>query len=505
MSQMSFVGPAGYNTPFPYVTNWYKGGRRFRDSLGRVRDQYPDGSAVNYGVDIVVLGDSTGTFADIYSSWPHFLKVRLQETFNRPGVTGGFGYMPFSTQNSATNDWIIHNVYTITCTAASATVGATYTNNGVTFTVAATIAGATTLIVTGISAPAASGTLTKASGTGDATITYASFVTTAAWSVAHNSNVNQATGLCQVKLSAAAAHAKIFRRFDPTLTAGTQKRQGVSDWQYVGLSYSGVANSVFCDSSTTAGAITPSTTVAGPDGGGAEQWGAHYTLQTGVNPLVANTIQVASRATTDQVWANGAILFNGDTKEGIRLHNLSSVGSTSDNWYVSGDATMLRGNITNWSTGANTAGALNAKLFLINLMLNDCGATSEAISVAAFKVNMQGLITQIAAATSKPCVGLIINQPWSSGIANAASLLRYNDYRDAIYQLADANPDTVFVIDFWKDLSDSTYPEYAPHGRGDLSTGAMYDRGWYNDGTHGSDRCNMARAGMLYSILTYGV
>jgi hypothetical protein len=56
--------------------------------------------------------------------------------------------------------------------AANATAGATYTNNGNTYTVVTTIAGATMLQVTGIASPTASGTLTKASGTGDATITF---------------------------------------------------------------------------------------------------------------------------------------------------------------------------------------------------------------------------------------------------------------------------------------------------------------------------------------------
>lgn len=61
-----------------------------------------------------------------------------------------------------------------TVTAANATAGATYTNNGQTFTVDATISGGTTLTCTRQSSlePAASGTLTKASGTGDSTITF---------------------------------------------------------------------------------------------------------------------------------------------------------------------------------------------------------------------------------------------------------------------------------------------------------------------------------------------
>ncbi len=62
--------------------------------------------------------------------------------------------------------------YTFTTSAANATSGATYTNNGQTFTVVGTITGGTTLIASGTGAPASSGTLTKVTGTGDATITF---------------------------------------------------------------------------------------------------------------------------------------------------------------------------------------------------------------------------------------------------------------------------------------------------------------------------------------------
>ncbi len=57
----------------------------------------------------------------------------------------------------------------------SATTGATYTNNGATFTVSATIASGTLLTATGNGAPAVSGTLTKSGGTGDSTITFYAF------------------------------------------------------------------------------------------------------------------------------------------------------------------------------------------------------------------------------------------------------------------------------------------------------------------------------------------
>ncbi len=70
------------------------------------------------------------------------------------------------------------NYYTFTVTAANATVGATYTNNGQTFTVVYTIAAGTTLVCSATGAPASSGTLTKASGTGDSTISFSSQVNT---------------------------------------------------------------------------------------------------------------------------------------------------------------------------------------------------------------------------------------------------------------------------------------------------------------------------------------
>lgn len=68
--------------------------------------------------------------------------------------------------------------HTFTVTSANATAGATYTNNGQTFTVVSTISGGTTLVCTSPGSPASSGTLTKATGTGDNTITFASVVST---------------------------------------------------------------------------------------------------------------------------------------------------------------------------------------------------------------------------------------------------------------------------------------------------------------------------------------
>lgn len=65
-------------------------------------------------------------------------------------------------------------LYTFNVSLSNASVGATFTNNGQTFTVVSPIAPGTTLICTGTGAPSASGTLTKTGGVGDASIAFSS-------------------------------------------------------------------------------------------------------------------------------------------------------------------------------------------------------------------------------------------------------------------------------------------------------------------------------------------
>lgn len=78
-------------------------------------------------------------------------------------------------------------------TSANATLGATYTNNSITFTVQATIAAGTILVCTASGLPTSSGTLTKASGTGDATITFSANTPGVQLYVSlTNTNLNQA-------------------------------------------------------------------------------------------------------------------------------------------------------------------------------------------------------------------------------------------------------------------------------------------------------------------------
>lgn len=97
-------------------------------------------------------------------------------------VVGGTGSsVPGLTKIDATGTATVSlpgAAYTFTVVAANATAGATYTNNGQTFTVVSTIAGGLTLLGSATGAPAASGTLTKATGIGDATITFTASATT---------------------------------------------------------------------------------------------------------------------------------------------------------------------------------------------------------------------------------------------------------------------------------------------------------------------------------------
>lgn len=80
--------------------------------------------------------------------------------------------------NTVVDSFTASSNYTFTVTAANATVGATYENNGQTFTVKATISGGTTLTTFGTNAPASSGVLTKNSGTGDTAINFTSVALT---------------------------------------------------------------------------------------------------------------------------------------------------------------------------------------------------------------------------------------------------------------------------------------------------------------------------------------
>lgn len=120
---------------------------------------------------------------------------------------------------------------TFTVTAAHATQGATYTNNGQTFTVRTTISGTTTLVTDRTGAdktalPTASGTLTLASGTGDATIAFSSFAHSAVAPDGSTCNVLNVTSISGTplttnqKYTAAGAPSDIYNQAQRNGTTG---------------------------------------------------------------------------------------------------------------------------------------------------------------------------------------------------------------------------------------------------------------------------------------------
>lgn len=91
------------------------------------------------------------------------------------GSTLGLKYQPFFAPNiqkftSGSGTYTLG--YSFLISSGSATAGATYTNNGNTYTVLTTISSATIICLSGTSDPTSTGTLTKASGTGDSTLTF---------------------------------------------------------------------------------------------------------------------------------------------------------------------------------------------------------------------------------------------------------------------------------------------------------------------------------------------
>lgn len=81
-------------------------------------------------------------------------------------------YAPRITNVLSTGSGNFNLTWVFQILSGNATAGATYTNNGVTYTVASTVSGATEVKMTGNGAPTLGGTLTKATGTGDSTLTF---------------------------------------------------------------------------------------------------------------------------------------------------------------------------------------------------------------------------------------------------------------------------------------------------------------------------------------------
>lgn len=116
-------------------------------------------------------------------------------------------------------------VVVFTVSSANATAGATYTNNSKTFTVQNTISADNRLVCTYTGQPTSgSGTLTKATGTGDSTISYtAEQVSTGLWISIVDANLNNAVTNTSYWMPYIPSTGKAFQRLSTNSTAtGTE-------------------------------------------------------------------------------------------------------------------------------------------------------------------------------------------------------------------------------------------------------------------------------------------
>ena len=149
-----------------------------------------DGSLLYFTWDQVALGSATATVAatvPLPDAYPLTTKyfvaaMRVGSLFylwdgTRIPMNGGRWPLPSPSRDvvptSAATSYLSHYFFTIT--AGTATLGATYSNNGFIFTVLSSIVGQTSLFCSGTGLPTSSGVLTKVTGTGDSSITFSAY------------------------------------------------------------------------------------------------------------------------------------------------------------------------------------------------------------------------------------------------------------------------------------------------------------------------------------------
>lgn len=167
MSAPTFIESIGNTGYIAFAPETAIGTPAIPDSFALLNDETMQTSA-NFEMETPIAGQYMDTFQVLPGLRSHAGDITIVAEPN----TATYLFDSFLSRGT------LSSAYTFTVTSANATIGATYTNNSITFTVVATIASATTLLMTGPGAPLTSGTLTKATGTGDTTITFSAAVDT---------------------------------------------------------------------------------------------------------------------------------------------------------------------------------------------------------------------------------------------------------------------------------------------------------------------------------------
>ena len=155
-----------YNESSASLTIQFNGGSAFTDAAGI--SYGTQGANTSLVVKLQTNGTALGTWAVTPSGGTATTISGLITSANV--ANSSFTAPSLQKFTSGSGTYKLNYVFTIL--SGNATVGATYTNNSITFTVYATVSSATQVVMSGSGAPTSSGTLTKASGTGDATLTF---------------------------------------------------------------------------------------------------------------------------------------------------------------------------------------------------------------------------------------------------------------------------------------------------------------------------------------------
>ena len=358
------------------------------------------GTAVQVGARFLVAGASAGGPAHVGGSFAggSLNSYIVTVTTNTPGSFAYSSTAPVS--NWATSDltagsqhsgdsftYVSSAPYSFVVTSANATAGATYTNNGKTFTVSSTISAGTLLLVNGTGAPSASGTLTKASGTGDATITFSSFVGSnwinfagpgkviagnALGYVGNTLNVQYDNSTIQLNGSNQIFAAAASVSQSGVITTGTQSIAGAKTFTGT-ISASNL-------SGTNSGDITLTAVGAAPSANGASLSGQALTLQpfdsTHPGVVTASAGGTSNFLRADGTWAaptgtvitsNKELFVLSSTNITNQYIDLGHVARTNSiNFVVQGEGSQLEGASYDYSVSYTGGSGGNTRISFLN-------------------------------------------------------------------------------------------------------------------------------------------
>lgn len=248
-------------------------------------------------------------------------------------------------------------IFVFTVTAASANAGAVYTNNTHNFTVSTTISGGTVLTTTGTDFPTTSGTLTKVSGGGDATITFSSYELTNKFTVLNT--ISGGTVLNTVGVNF------------PSTTSGTlNKISGTGADSITFSSYKSkiqVTNVEFGKTSNASAGTSPFTVTTITDGDGEDASTKQILLSSAISAAQAidetarSFVRVINKQSTSPVYAYyissettppGQIFFESKTLDDNVFYIMANNAVTGLSFNP--DISPINTNISNISTGTTT-------------------------------------------------------------------------------------------------------------------------------------------------------